>query len=275
MVDSFDKRITPARADLAAAHLKGKVEAPRYVEGEKRSICIGRASLHTEADFGSMQATELLYGEIFTVYDQQGDWIWGQAESDLYVGYLFYMNAGPVFSTDATVSALMAPVFSEADLKKPLYDKLPLNSRVKTMGVDGVYVNMGYGFVHQRHLAPQTQKDFVTVAQRFLGVPYVWGGKTQAGLDCSGLVQTALQAVGKAAPRDTDMMEKALGDPVALSDVRRGDIIFWKGHVGVMLDAQSLLHANAFHMEVAIEPLAEAMERIEKVAGPVTSVKRL
>lgn len=275
MDDSFDKRITPARADLAAAHLKGKVEAPRYVEGEKRSICVGRASLRTEGDFGATQATELLHGEIFTVYDQQGDWIWGQAESDLYVGYLFHMDAGPVFSTNATVSALMAPVFSEADLKTPLYDKLPLNSRVKAEELDGVYVNIGYGFLHKRSLAPQMEKDFVTIAQRFLGVPYVWGGKTQAGLDCSGLIQTSLQVVGKAAPRDTDMMEKALGDAVALSDLRRGDLVFWKGHVGVMLDAQSLLHANAFHMEVAVEPLTEAMARIEPVAGPVTKVKRL
>jgi cell wall-associated NlpC family hydrolase len=103
----------------------------------------------------------------------------------------------------------------------------------------------------------------------------VWGGKTVAGLDCSGLIQTALQAVGKAAPRDTDMMEKALGDAVPHSNLRRGDLIFWKGHMGVMLDEARLLHANAFHMAVAIEPLAEAMTRIEKSAGPVTSIKRL
>ena len=113
------------------------------------------------------------------------------------------------------------------------------------------------------------------MAERFLGAPYVWGGKTAAGLDCSGLIQTALQATGKAAPRDTDMMEKALGEAVALSDLRRGDLIFWKGHMGVMLDETRLLHANAFHMAVVIEPLMEAIARIEKVAGPVTSVKRL
>ena len=111
--------------------------------------------------------------------------------------------------------------------------------------------------------------------KRFVGVPYVWGGKTAAGLDCSGLIQTALQAVGKAAPRDTDMMEKALGELTALSQVRRGDLVFWKGHMGVMLDESRLLHANAFHMMVAIEPLEDAVARIENSAGPVTSVKRL
>jgi cell wall-associated NlpC family hydrolase len=115
----------------------------------------------------------------------------------------------------------------------------------------------------------------VAVAERFVGVPYVWGGKTAAGLDCSGLIQTALQAVGKAAPRDTDMMEKALGELTALSQVRRGDLVFWKGHMGVMLDESRLLHANAFHMVVAIEPLDDAIARIRPAAGPVTSVKRL
>ena len=124
-------------------------------------------------------------------------------------------------------------------------------------------------------LPPETQKDFVAVAERFLGVPYVWGGKTAAGLDCSGLIQTALQATGKSAPRDTDMMEKALGEAIALEAVRRGDLVFWKGHMGVMLDEKRLLHANAFHMMVAIEPLADAIARIDAVAGPVTSVKRL
>ena len=118
-------------------------------------------------------------------------------------------------------------------------------------------------------------KPVFAIAERFLGVPYVWGGKTAAGLDCSGLIQTSLQAVGKASPRDTDMMESALGDAIAIEDVRRGDLVFWKSHMGVMLDETRLLHANAHHMLVAIEPLAEAVTRIEKVAGPVTAVKRL
>jgi len=136
-------------------------------------------------------------------------------------------------------------------------------------------VNVGRGFVHRQHLAAEPQKDFVAIAERFVGAPYVWGGKTVAGVDCSGLIQTALQATGKAAPRDTDMMEKSLGNAVSMSGTRRGDLIFWKGHMGVMLDESRLLHANAFHMTVAIEPLEEAVARIKTAAGPVTSVKRL
>jgi cell wall-associated NlpC family hydrolase len=162
-----------------------------------------------------------------------------------------------------------------ADLKTPVRDLLPMNAAVPVLERNGDYVRIGGSqYLHQRHLAP-AEKDFVAVAEHFLGVPYVWGGKTAAGLDCSGLIQTALQATGKAAPRDTDMMEKALGDVVALSQLHRGDLVFWKGHMGMMLDETRLLHANAFHMAVAIEPLAEAIARIEKVAGPVTSVKRL
>jgi cell wall-associated NlpC family hydrolase len=154
-------------------------------------------------------------------------------------------------------------------------DLLPLNAAVPVVARDGDYVNVGPGFVHRQHLIAESQKDFAAIAERFLGVPYVWGGKTAAGLDCSGLIQTALQAVGKAAPRDTDMMEKTLGEAVAISDARRGDLVFWKGHMGVMLDETRLLHANAFHMAVTIEPLSEAITRIEKVAGPVTAIKRL
>jgi hypothetical protein len=270
-----DKRVIPARPDLAAAYLKGVVDAPRYVEGEKFSVRTGRASLRVCPSDDAAQDSELLFGEIFTVYEGTAGWAWGQAANDLYVGYLRQDALAKPFKAEARVSALMAPVFSAADLKTPVRDLLPLNAAVPVLAREGDYVNVGPGFVHRQHLGAGTQKDFVSIAERFLGVPYVWGGKTVAGLDCSGLIQTALQAVGKAAPRDTDMMEKALGDAVALSDVRRGDLIFWKGHMGVMLDTQSLLHANAFHMEVAIEPLAEAMARIEKIAGPVTSIKRL
>jgi len=270
-----DKRVTPVRPDLAAAHLKGTVDAPRYAEGEKFSVCAGRTGLRVRPSTDAAQDSELLFGEVFTVYDRAHGWAWGQAANDLYVGYVAEEALTAPFAAEAKVSALLAPVFPAADLKTPVRDFLPLNAAVPVLAREGDYVNVGTGFVHRRHLAAETQKDFVAIAERFLGVPYVWGGKTAAGLDCSGLIQTALQAVGKAAPRDTDMIEKALGDAVPVSGVRRGDLVFWKGHMGVMLDEKRLLHANAFHMAVAIEPLAEAIARIEKAAGPVTSVKRL
>ena len=270
-----DNRVTPVRSDLAAAHLKGTVDAPRYAEGEKFSVCAGRTGLRVRPSTDAAQDSELLFGEVFTVYDRAHGWAWGQAANDLYVGYVAEEALTAPFAAEAKVSALLAPVFPAADLKTPVRDFLPLNAAVPVLAREGDYVNVGTGFVHRQHLAAETQKDFVAIAERFLGVPYVWGGKTAAGLDCSGLIQTALQAVGKAAPRDTDMIEKALGDAVPISGVRRGDLVFWKGHMGVMLDEKRLLHANAFHMAVAIEPLAEAIARIAKAAGPVTSVKRL
>jgi hypothetical protein len=270
-----DKRVTHARPDLAAAHLKGTVDALRFGRGYSMAIEKGRASLRAAPSDDAAQDSELLFGELVIVLEDKDGWAWVQAENDRYVGYVRSDSLGDMMAGTLRVSALMAPVFSAADLKTPVRDMLPMNSVVPVLSRNGDYVNIGIGFVHQRHLVPETEKDFVAVAERFLGVPYVWGGKTAAGLDCSGLIQTALQAVGKAAPRDTDMMEKALGDAVPVSGVRRGDVIFWKGHMGVMLDESRLLHANAFHMAAAIEPLAQAIARIEKAAGPVTSIKRL
>jgi cell wall-associated NlpC family hydrolase len=273
-----DKRLTPARSDLAAAHLKGSVEAARYCDGEQFSIGVGRASLRASASADAPQDSELLFGESFTVYDRQDGWAWGQAQKDSYVGYVRDAALAPPLTANAHVTALMTPVFTAADLKSPVLDLLPLNARIARAAPNGDYHRIGPGrFVHFRHLAPLAEcaSDFVAVAQRFLGVPYVWGGKTFAGLDCSGLIQTSLHAAGIACPRDTDMQEQALGTKVGDAPLQRGDLVFWKGHVGMMLDNASLLHANAFHMQVALEPLAEAMMRIEKVAGAVTSIKRL
>jgi cell wall-associated NlpC family hydrolase len=133
------------------------------------------------------------------------------------------------------------------------------------------------GFVWAEHLAPLDRfaPDWVATAERFLGAPYVWGGRTHHGIDCSGLVQIALASAGIAAPRDTDQQEAVLGSAIASLARERGDLVFWNGHVGIMLDATRLLHANAFHMQVEIEPLADAIARIAPVAGPVTSIRRL
>jgi len=278
MAAKFDPRLTPARPDLAAAHLKGKVTAALFVEGASFSIGAGRAPLRVAPSDDSAQDSELLFGEIFTVYERKQGWAWGQAANDSYVGYVREGVLTPLVTPDARVRVLSAPVFAAADLKKPVRDLLPLNAVVKRGALQGDYHPIAPGrFVHYRHLAPldEHSTDFVAVAERFMGVPYVWGGKTFAGLDCSGLIQTALHASGVTCPRDTDMQEKALGEGVEIADLRRGDLVFWKGHVGVMRNATDLLHANAFHMAVAAEPLAEAIMRIEKIAGPVTSIKRI
>ena len=275
-MNSFDKRITPARADLAALSLKGKVDAPRFVEGEAASIAVGRASLRASPSAEAAQDSELLYGERVMVYERKDGWAWVQAGNDNYVGYLRQECLAPPFAVELQISALMTPVFSRPDLKSPVRDMLPMTAEINLLSRDGDYLEIAPGaWAHRFHVAmpEEVQPDFVAVAESFFGVPYVWGGKTFAGADCSGLIQTALAASGIRAPRDTDMMERHFADSKNQT-LDRGDIVFWKGHMGVMLDAERLLHANAFHMMTAIEPFADAVARIEGIAGPVTSVKR-
>jgi cell wall-associated NlpC family hydrolase len=271
-----DPRLTPARPDLAAAHLKGKVVAARFAEGKMLTVVRGRTPLRGEPRGDAPLQSELLFGERFTVYERREGWAWGQAEADSYVGYLADEALGEAPSPSHRIGALMTPLLPAPDLKTAALDMLPLGALVNIVSARNGYARLvGGGFVYERHLAPLETyaPDWVGVAEQFLGVPYVWGGKTQAGLDCSGLIQTALAAGGIAVPRDTDLIEKFL---VHESKARaRGDIVFWKGHMGVLLDASRLLHANAFHGEVAIEPLEEAVTRIAKSAGPVTSVKRV
>jgi len=274
-----DRRITPARPDLAAAYLKGKVGAARYVEGAGYGIAVGRAGLHAGPSIHSEQVSELLAGDIFTVYEQTPGLAWGQCRSDGYVGYISDRALGPVIAPNGRVRVPMSPLYLKPDLKSPIVDFLPLNALVQSGGNEGDYVRLANTgrYIYGRHLAPleQLESDFVAVAERFAGVPYVWGGKTFAGMDCSGLVQTALAATGVSAPRDTDMMERDLGRPIVITDAGRGDLVFWKGHMGIVLEGKRLLHANGFHMQVAVEPLDDALARVEKAAGPVTAVKRL
>jgi hypothetical protein len=278
MAADFDRRVTPARPDLAASWLKDKVDALDYAEGEAATVIASCASLRAEPSDDAPQNSELLFGETVAVYERADGWAWVQADNDRYVGYVHEDVLDDIPEADARVIVPAAPLLSAPDVKAPLNGLMPMGAQFTRGETVGDYIEFGEGgFVYAAHVAALDfrEPDFVSVAERFLNAPYVWGGKSVSGIDCSGLVQVALQASGKESPRDTDMMEKGLGNPVALADVRRGDLIFWKGHVGVMLDSARLLHANAFHMMVAVEPLADAIARIETLAGPVTSIKRL
>ncbi len=274
----FDSRVTPARADLAAAELRGVVDAPRFATGRVLTVTRGIADLRVRPDARAQLETQVLYGEIFIAYDEDNGWAWGQAATDNYVGYV-RADCLTLGATEAThrVTAISTPLLAGADPSAPTLDLLPLNARV-VANDSARFVNAGAGFVFAGHLAPlaETAPDWVAVAERFVDVPYVWGGKAIAGIDCSGLLQTSLQAAGKNAPRDTDMMEAALGSEIAKGEtLRRGDLVFWRRHVGVMRDAETLLHANAFFMAVTSEPLTVATDRIARTDGPVRMVKRL
>lgn len=280
-MNAFDRRLTPARADLAAAHLKGSVDAAAFVEGRAMVGRHGKTWIRRRPAADAPVETELLFGETFTVYEVKDGFAWGQAALDGYVGYIAegaLADAG--VAPERRVTASSTFVYAAADLKSPVLETLPFNARVAAG--QGAYAPLATGgFIYARHLAPlaATADDFVTVAERFMGVPYLWGGRTPLGFDCSGLVQAALAVTGLAAPRDTDMQEAAIGSPMTVSPtlqgLKRGDLVFWKGHVGIMQDAARLLHATAHHMTVASEPLAKAVTRIAAAGSPVTSIRRI
>jgi hypothetical protein len=283
--EGYDRRLTPARPDLAADSLRGLVAAERFVAPRRMRVRSEAVALRAEPHPEAGMDTQALFGERIDVYeiDIEG-WAWGQLARDRYVGYL---AADDLTDDSADAEAnycVQAPrtfVYPTRNIKSPPLSALPMNAQVHVMDDDGTFARLREGFVWQRHLAPLeiATNDFVSAAERFLHAPYLWGGKTWQGLDCSGLIQIALQAAGVEAPRDTDMQAAQLGAPLPLDDLsrlQRGDLVFWKGHVGVMRDAQNLLHANGYFMQVSSEPLQEARARIAASSfGEMICVRRL
>jgi cell wall-associated NlpC family hydrolase len=279
LVRPLDRRVTPARPDLAAATLAGRVEAARFVEGSRRRIVDSVAPLRRSPLASASLDTEALYGESVVVYEERDGWAWAQLERDDYVGFLPLSALGAPGEADHRVAVPRSFAYPGPSIKLPPALALPLGARLAIVARDGDFAVTAEGwYVYAAHLAPLDAKapDFVAIAECFLEAPYLWGGRTWLGIDCSGLVQTALTEAGIEAPRDSDMQEAALGAPApfddSLADLRRGDLVFWKGHVGVMRDARTLLHANGAAMRVTSEPLRAACER---TSGPITSIRRL
>ena len=246
-------------------------------QGVLRAVAAPVLDLTLEPDPGAERATQLLRGEGFLVYDQADGLAWGQAVADGYVGFVPAEGLGAPVEGGRAVTALAAHVYPGPSIKLREMAVLPFLARVAVAGEDGGFVRLECGgFVAAAHLAPVVG-DFVAQAERFLGVPYLWGGRSAWGIDCSGLVQVALAAVGVTAPRDSDMQEGLLGEPVAdEAPVERGDLLFWRGHVGIAADAGTLIHANAFDMAVVREPLGPAVARIAAAGGgPVTARRRV
>ena len=277
---SLDPRVTPARADLAAEHLRGKAKAARFVKGDEQEVIAGIAPLRQEPRHDAPLLTEALGGERVTIYETSEEgWAWGQLNSDGYVGWLpaaALLAPGP--APTHKVAALRTLVFPGPSIKLPPTEALPLGAQTAIAWEEGDFaVTEAGGYLPKRHLVPlaHTEPDFVAVAERFVGVPYLWGGKSSLGIDCSGLVQVGLTACGVKCPRDSDMQEAAVGKPANLAGLQRGDLIFWKGHVAIALGRNSMIHANAFHMAVAVEPVAEGLARIAAAGSQVTSVRRL
>ncbi|MCI4665716.1 MAG: C40 family peptidase [Neomegalonema sp.] len=272
-----DPRLNAIRSDLADSRLRGVVAAERYVDGVPAYVSAPFAPFWPRPDESIGFAATKLMGEPLNVFETQGEWVWAQSARDGYVGYAkadaVSFGAPAVGADDRAfrVTALRAPVYLKPNATAAIIGAMPFEARLiaSAEAESGFHRVRGLGrdgWAAARHIAQQDApfpSDWVSVAERFLGAPYVWGGETADGLDCSGLIALARRGAGLPTLRDSDMQAATVGAPLA-SDaaLKRGDLIFWRGHVGVMRDGETLLHANAYAMAVSSEPLAGALARI-------------
>jgi len=272
----YDPRVSAIRGDLADVALADLCFAPHYAASVARACKQPSVMVRGKPDAAASAVTELLRGETFQMLDARGAWAWGYCDHDHYVGYVPLDALGePEETSHVTVSA--APLFASADIKAPITALLPPGARL-TGTAEGDFLATTEGFVHVRHVRPagSHEMDWISVAERSLGAPYVWGGRG-FGLDCSGLVQMVLAACGIVAPRDTDQQAETIGTALALdAPLRRGDLVFFPGHVGLMMDEARMIHANAHWMAVTIEPLTDIVARLRsEYEQPIIAIRRI
>ena len=285
---ALDPRLHVFRPDLADIRLKGRVAAERFIAGEPFAVIAPTVGLYRHPVPDASLESELLYGETVRVFETTSEgWSWVQSEIDDYVGWVGRDALSPDLPEPThIVSAPRTFMFSGPDIKSKPLAILPLGARVALTG-EAEDHNARYGLVHpagaivMQHLRPirRPLPDYVAIAESLAGTPYLWGGRSAFGLDCSSLIQLALGLAGISAPRDTDMQQAELGNALpfgeSLPTLWRGDLLFWKGHAGIMRDAETLLHANAHHMAVASEVVTQTIARLDKAGLPVTAIKRL
>ncbi len=278
----LDRRLNAFRPDLAAETLKGRIEATRFVAGEPASVTVPVAPLRPVPQLDRGIDTELLWGESLRVYDRAGGFAWVQADWDGYVGYLPEHMIGPPTRPTHRIVAPRTFVYPQAELRKPASCALSMGSLITVEGEAETrgtryFMLAGGEAVIAAHCLPVGETlgdDYVSVAARFVETPYLWGGRSGFGIDCSGLVQLALMMTGRPSPRDSDM-QASFGKEIDRKDLRRGDLVFWKGHVGIMEDEATLLHANGHTMTVAREDFDAAVRRIGWLYDQPTGYRRI
>ena len=260
-----DPRLLAANENVAALELKGLVKSKKFMKGDRFQGCQPVTGIFQKPN-GELTC-ELLYGNDFRVLEQDEDWCFGQVVRDGYVGYALAENLTPATDKTHYVNTLGTGIYQQGDIKSKFLKWLPHGSRVGVAGAKSDFARLATGqFVPANHLREigDWEGDYVSIAERYLDVPYLWGGNSPLGIDCSGLVSNALNHAGMESPRDSDQQFAHLGILLDKSErPRRGDLVFWEGHVGFMVDEHMLLHATAFHMLVVVEPLKEVKKRIE------------
>jgi len=278
----LDKRLFAYRDDIANIELKGKVTSKEFLEGEKYQVATGISRLFAIPDANTPLVSQLLYGEYFFVFEINDGWAWGQSAKDGYVGYCSLNSLTlDLHETTHHVSAVSSHIYPEPNLKTQPVDMLHMMSDVSIINevqTNGFLPLADGNWVYATHISKDYGKDPVSEALKFLYTPYLWGGRSNAGIDCSGLIQIAYASVGIAVPRDADLQEAELGMQLKEDKVPEyGDLAFFPGHVGIMLDDMHLLHANAHHMRVSIDPLRDVIDIVsfQTEKPPLSSIKRI
>ncbi|SPF79648.1 C40 family peptidase [Pseudoprimorskyibacter insulae] len=259
-----DPRTTFANGFVAHSTLRGTVTAQRYTDGMLMCVTTPVAPIHRSATTPDLDR-QVQYGRTVRVLDKQGERCFARDEASGHVGYIPHAALGPVARSTHVVATRQTLLFRAPDIKSPEPMPLGLGAQLTITAHDGKFAVTDHGFYavasHLRHRdMPST--DFVAVAESLLGVPYLWGGNSAFGIDCSGLVSMALENSAMSCPADSDQQAEALGADVTDGTYQRGDLLFWRGHVAILVDPQTLIHANAHHMAVAYEPLDQAIKRI-------------
>ena len=274
----FDSRITPIRRDLASAAYKAIVKRKKYVTAKLATVKSAFTPLYSNK--GSKLSTQLLYGEECDVFETKNGWSWIQSRRDNYVGYTPTINlTRKIYKPNSKVISLRTVIYTKPDIKSVTKGYLSFNSLVEVIKIKGKYSlikNLGWCPSLDLVKIKSSKFNHIDLSKQYLDTPYLWGGRDSMGIDCSGLVQNLHQINNRPFPRDTDMQELFVTNEVKYEkDLKAGDLVFWKGHVAMMIDNSNIIHANAFHMKTAIEPLSTAKKRILKSNGKIKKLGRL